>query len=166
LTAVEWRKGEIMATQWTAGTTSGQVLTAATLNTIGAAWETYTPALTASTTNPTLGTGSSVSGRYGQVNKIVCGQGQISFGTSGVAAGNGFYFVSLPITAQSSGKVIGQFQFYDSSSGAVYLGTVISDTTTRGIMYYGAPSTVVTNAAPFVWAANDFIRYTFQYEAA
>lgn len=32
-----------MATQWTAGTTSGQVLTAATLNTIGAAWETWTP---------------------------------------------------------------------------------------------------------------------------
>ena len=31
-----------MATQWTAGTTSGQVLTAATLNTIGAVWETWT----------------------------------------------------------------------------------------------------------------------------
>ena len=155
-----------MATQWTAGTTSGQVLTAATLNTIGAAWETYTPTLTASTTNPTLGTGSSASGKYGRVNKIVCGQGQINFGSSGVSAGSGFYFVSLPITALASGQVIGQFQFYDSSSGNVYLGTVISDTTTRGIMYYGAPSTVVTNSTPFTWAANDFIRYTFQYEAA
>ena len=35
-----------MATQWTAGTVSGQVLTAATLNTIGAAWVDYTPTLT------------------------------------------------------------------------------------------------------------------------
>ena len=35
-----------MATQWTAGTTAGQILTAATLNTIGAAWETWTPAPT------------------------------------------------------------------------------------------------------------------------
>ena len=155
-----------MATQWTAGTTSGQVLTAATLNTIGAAWETYTPALTASTTNPTLGTGSSVTGRYGQVNKIVCGQGQINFGTSGVGAGSGLYFVSLPITAQSSGKVIGQFQIYDSSALAVYIGTLISDTTTRSLMYYNNPSSVITNAAPFTWAASDFIRYTFQYEAA
>jgi hypothetical protein len=155
-----------MATQWTAGTTSGQVLTAATLNTIGAAWETYTPTLTASTTNPTLGTGSSVSGRYGQVNKIVCGQGQINFGSAGVVAGSGFYFVSLPITAQSSGKVIGQFQFYDASASAVYIGTLISDTTTRSLMYYNNPASVTTNAAPFVWAANDFIRYTFQYEAA
>ena len=155
-----------MATQWTAGTVAGEVLTSTKLNTIGAAWETYTPALTASTTNPTLGTGSSVSGRYGQVNKIVCGQGQINFGTSGVGAGSGFYFVSLPITAQSSGKVIGQFQFYDSSAGAVYVGTLISDTTTRSLMYYNNPSSVATNSAPFTWAAGDFIRYTFQYEAA
>ena len=155
-----------MATQWTAGTTSGQVLTAATLNTIGAAWETYTPALTASTTNPTLGTGSSATGRYGQVNKIVCGQGQINFGTAGVSAGSGFYYVSLPITAQSSGKVIGQFQFYDSSAFAVYVGTLISDTTTRSLMYYNNPASVASNTTPFTWAASDFIRYTFQYEAA
>jgi len=155
-----------MATQWTAGTTSGQVLTAATLNTIGAAWETYTPTLTASTTNPTLGTGSSAAGKYGRVNKLVYGQGQINFGSAGVSAGSGFYFVSLPITALTSGQVIGQFQIYDSSAAAVYLGTVISDTTSRGIMYYGAPATVVTNSTPMVWAASDFIRYTFQYEGA
>jgi len=42
-----------MATQYTAGLTAGQVLTAATMNQIGAAWETWTPALTASNTNPT-----------------------------------------------------------------------------------------------------------------
>lgn len=155
-----------MATQWTAGTVAGEVLTSTKLNTIGAAWETYTPALTASTTNPTLGTGSSVSGRYGQVNKIVCGQGQINFGSAGVSAGSGYYYVSLPIAAQSTGKVIGQFQFYDSSAFAVYIGTLISDTTTRSFMYYNNPSSVTTNAAPFTWAAGDFIRYTFQYEAA
>jgi hypothetical protein len=39
-----------MATQWTAGTTSGQVLTAATLNTIGAVAVDYTPTLTQSAT--------------------------------------------------------------------------------------------------------------------
>jgi hypothetical protein len=155
-----------MATQWTAGTTSGQILTAATLNTIGAAWETWTPALTASTTNPTLGTGSSATGRYGRVNKVVCGQGQIQFGTSGTSAGSGFYYISLPITAQSSGKVIGQFQLYDSSAFAVYVGTLISDSTTRSLMYYSNPSSVVQNATPFTWAANDFIRYTFEYESA
>lgn len=156
-----------MATQWTAqGISSGAVLPAATLSSIGAAWETYTPALTASTTNPTLGTGSSATGRYGQVNKIVCGQGQITFGTAGISAGSGFYYVSLPITAQASGKVIGQFQFLDSSASATYIGTLISDTTTRALMYYNNPSSVATNIAPFTWAASDFIRYTFQYEAA
>ena len=155
-----------MATQWTAGTTSGQVLTAATLNTIGAAWVDFTPTLTASTTNPTLGTGSSATGRYGQVNKIVCGQGQINFGTAGVSGGSGFYFVSLPITAQSTGKVIGQIQFFDASTVGVYIGTLISDTTTRALMYVGNPASPTSNTAPFTWAASDFIRYTFQYEAA
>ena len=47
-----------MATQWTAGTTAGQVLTAATLNTIGAATQSYTPAWTGSTTNPVLNNGT------------------------------------------------------------------------------------------------------------
>jgi hypothetical protein len=155
-----------MATQWTAGTTAGQILTSATLNTIGAPWESWTPNLTASTTNPTLGTGSSRTGRYGQIDSLVYGQGQIQFGTSGASAGSGFYYISLPLTAQSSGKVIGQFQIYDSSAFGVYIGTLISDTTTRALMYYSNPSSVVTNAGPFTWAVNDFIRYTFEYESA
>ena len=155
-----------MADQWLAGTTAGQILTSETLNTIGAPWESFTPNLTASTTNPTLGTGSSRTGRYGQIDTLAYGQGQINFGSSGVIAGSGFYFVSLPLTAQSSGKVIGQFQFFDSSALAVYIGTLISDTTTRSLMYYNNPSSVASNAAPFTWAASDFIRYTFQYEAA
>jgi hypothetical protein len=155
-----------MATQWTAGTTSGQVLTAATLNTIGAAWESWTPALTASVTNPTLGTGSSASGKYGRVNKLVYSQGQINFGTAGVGAGSGFYLVSLPITALTSGQVIGQFQIYDSSAVQIYLGTIISNTTANALMYYNNPAGIVSNSAPFTWAANDFIRYTIQYEAA
>ena len=101
-----------MATQYTAGLSAGQVLTAATMNSIGAAYETWTPTLTASTTNPTLGTGSSQTGRYGRVNKSVYGQGQISFGTAGVAAGNGFYYISIPVTAQSSGVLCGTWQAY------------------------------------------------------
>lgn len=155
-----------MATQYTAGLSSGQVLTAATMNSIGAAWETWTPALTASTTNPTLGTGSSQTGRYGRVNKLVYGQGQISFGTSGAAAGSGFYYTSLPVTAQSSGLLVGTFQIYDSSATASYFGFLVSDTTSRCLLYYNNPASVVTNAAPFTWAASDFVRVQFYYEAA
>lgn len=155
-----------MAAQYFGNTTAGQVLSAATMNSIGAAFESWTPALTASTTNPTLGTGSSQTGRYGRVQKFVYGQGQISFGTAGVAAGSGFYYVSLPVTSQAGGTLIGTFQLYDSSATATYFGFLVGDTTARCLLYYNNPASVVTNAAPFTWAASDFIRVQFYYEAA
>ncbi len=156
-----------MATQWTAGTTSGQVLTAATLNTIGAAFETWTPALTASTTNPTLGTGSTATGRYGRINKFIYGVGSVQFGTAGVNPGSGVYYFSIPVTAQASGVVCGTWQAFDSSASAVYVGHLVMDTTSRMVMYYSNPSSVITNAAPWpAAAASDFIRVNFNYEAA
>ena len=154
-----------MATQWTAGTTAGQVLTAATLNTIGAAWNTWTPALTAQTVNPTLGTGSSQTGRWGQVNKIVTGQGRIKFGTAGTAAGTGFYLVSLPTAAQAATSgPCGTVYITDGGANA-RVGVLIMATTTTCTIRYDAGA-LVTNAAPWAWGANGEINYSFTYEAA
>ena len=158
-----------MATQYTAGLSAGQILTAATMNSIGAAYETWTPALTASTTNPTLGTGSSATGRYGRVNKFVYGQAQITFGTSGTNNGSGFYFVSIPITAQASGSICGTYQAYDSSATIIDQGLLVLDTTSRvGLYRNGTTGAAFLIAAtvPWTWAANDFIRINFNYEAA
>jgi hypothetical protein len=156
-----------MATQWTAGTTSGQVLTAATMNTIGAAWETWTPALTASTTNPTLGTGSTAAGRYGRVNKTVFGNCRIFFGTSGTNAGSGFYFVSLPVTAQGSGVMGGYGYIYDASTGLVRHTAIALDSTTRVALYLeNATNYAVGAGNPWAWAASDQIQFYFEYEAA
>jgi len=155
-----------MATQYNGGQTAGAILTAATMNSIGAAWELWTPALTASTTNPTLGTGSGAGGLYGRVQKLVYGTGSMQFGTTGVNPGNGFYYISLPVTAKNSGQLVGTFQIFDASAGASYFGFLLSDTTSRCLLYYNNPASVVTNAAPWIWAASDFFRITFQYEAA
>lgn len=57
---------------------------------------TYTPALTALTTNPTLGAGSSQLGSYSLSGKIMTGAFFVAFGTSGSAIGSGAYMVSLP----------------------------------------------------------------------
>lgn len=155
-----------MATQYTAGLTSGQVLTAATMNSIGAVWETYTPALTASTTNPTLGTGSTASGRYGRINKTVFGQLTIQFGTAGTNAGSGFYFVSLPIAAQSGNVVIGQGYAFDNSASLVRHLTVLTDNTTRvGMWIDNATNFALSSGNPWAWAASDVIRFSFEYEA-
>lgn len=145
---------------------SGAVLTAANLNAIGAAWEAWTPTLTASTTNPTLGTGSSRVGRYGQVNKIVTGYGKITFGTAGTAAGSGFYSVTVPLTAQASAPSvpIGPVFLFDGGIN-VRVGVLVLTSTTTATMRYDAGG-LVSNAAPWAWGANSQIQYSFTYEAA
>jgi hypothetical protein len=156
-----------MATQYTAGLSSGQVLTAATMNQIGAAWETWTPALTASTTNPTLGTGSTASGRYGRIQKTVFGQLLIQFGTSGTAAGTGFYFVSLPVTAQALGPTVGSGYILDNSTSLLRHVVAVLDTTGRMALWLENTTSFAVGAGnPWAWAASDSIRIDFQYEAA
>lgn len=156
-----------MATQYTAGLSAGQVLTAATMNQIGAAWETWTPALTASTTNPTLGTGSVQAGRYGRIQKTVYGQAVIAFGTAGAAAGTGFYFVSLPITAQNAVATIGSGWILDSSTSLVRHVILYSDTVNRAAMWIDNSANFAVSATnPWAWAASDQIRVDFCYEAA
>ena len=158
--------GDLMATQYTAGLSAGQILTAATMNQIGAAWETWTPALTASVTNPTLGTGSTITGRYGRVQKTVFGNARIIFGTSGVAAGSGFYYVSTPITAQAAGPAAGSGWLFDASTFLLRQVEVGLDTTGRfGLYIDNTTSYGVAAGVPWTWAASDQIIISFQYEA-
>lgn len=156
-----------MATQYTAGLTAGQILTAATMNQIGAVWETWTPALTASVTNPTLGTGSTAAGRYGRINKTVFGQLTIQFGTAGTNAGSGFYFVSLPIAAQAGNVVVGQGYAFDNSASLVRHVVVLTDNANRvGLWIDNATNFALASGNPWAWAASDVIRFSFEYEAA
>lgn len=61
------------------------------------AYTSYTPTLTAITTPPTLGTGSSAVGYYKRLGRWVRGKAVITFGTSGVVAGSGYYGLLLPV---------------------------------------------------------------------
>jgi hypothetical protein len=162
-----------MATQWTAGTTSGQVLTAATLNTIGAVAETYTPALTAVTTNPTLGTGSFQEGRYQLLQKRAFVEGAVYFGSSGAAAGTGAYRISVPsaVSIKSNNAPIGYGLFYDSSTGFTFYpmqAFYISATTFQLIVASPAytAGSVLSSTVPVVPANSDQIRFTLCYEVA
>lgn len=83
---------------------AGGILTAAALY---EAPTTYVPALTAATTNPTLGTGSTQAGFYYRLGDWIIGEARIRFGSSGAAAGTGLYAISLPITANATFHDIG-----------------------------------------------------------
>ena len=82
---------------------AGEKVTAANLNAQLAdfangfgAFTSYTPTLTASGSNPTLGTGNVRSGRYTQVQKQGWLTIQIWVATSGYTAGTGTYEIDLP----------------------------------------------------------------------
>jgi hypothetical protein len=134
------------------------------------AWTSYIPSLTASTTNPTLGTGSTATGRYKQVGKVVTGWAKLTFGTSGVNAGVGIYRISLPITAQSADdQVCGAGILQDSNANTAYtLVPYISNTGYVQLFQHqtSGATQVVFQDNPINIAASDRLMVHFVYEVA
>lgn len=153
-----------MAQQWAAGTTAGQVLTAATLNTIGAAWESYTPAWTATTTNPAIGNGS-ISGSWARINKTAFVNIFVVMGST-TTYGTGNYRFSVPtgVTINGNQTHTGTALLYDASAGypgAFGMCTRVSATTVN-VSPQGAND--MNNSAPFIWANADQMRIMLIYQ--
>lgn len=131
-------------------------------------WTSYTPSLTASTTNPNLGSTGSTSGAYMQIGKMVYGRAKFTFGGTGISAGSGVYYLSLPISSAVAGWTIGVAFAQDDSTGARQVLTCWLNNSSRiEFMYDGASGYPgATATAPWVWAANDFLACEFTYEAA
>jgi len=149
-----------MATQWTAGTSSGQVLTASTLNTIGAAWVDYTPTLTQGVTV----TKTITNARYCQFQKTVIVQAKL-VATSAGTAGQGV-IVGLPIAARTNNATLsGIFSFYDASTNIFYPCAAQLDTTTTISAFFN--SGFAFGTAPAITVANtDQIQISITYEVA
>lgn len=153
--------------------TAGQVLTAAQMNGIGE-WTSYTPVLTAVTTNPNLGSTGGGVGSYARVQNYIVYRFAITFGGTGISAGSGVYKVSLPVTAVQFGayysNVSGVASYFDNSTGSIYNCHAWLENTTRlSLLYFptfnGAVSNV-TEAAPFVPATGDSYSGLVIYQAA
>ena len=149
-----------MATQWTAGTVSGQVLTAATLNTIGAAWVDYTPTLTQLATI----TKTVVNARYCQIQKTVFVQVYL-IATSAGTAGN-ILKIGLPITARgANSSTTGIAQFYDASTNVLYVNSAYLDSTTACAFLYQTGNPWGVSPA-ITAAAGDQFQMNLTYEVA
>jgi hypothetical protein len=132
-----------MATQYTAGLVTGQVLTAATMNSIGATWEDWTPTVTPAA--GTLTTANLVQARYAQVNKIILFRFIYFITNKGTGAGTlGF---TLPVTAKSLGaggdSGIGTGREYQTTGHQLLVGQ--SDTTSCFIAKYDGGAVVLSN---------------------
>ena len=157
-----------MATQYTAGLTSGQVLTAATMNSIGAAWVDYTPTWTSAGTAPALGNGT-LTGRYCQINKLVVVQIALTLGSTSTI-GTGQYYLSLPLTDttnQGAFFPLGFGYMLDSSAANAY--TIIGhrgNTADKvGFKYTAGGYGDISATSPFTFASGDniFINCTYEY---
>ena len=159
-----------MATQYTAGLTTGDVLTAATMNSIGAAWESYTPTFV----NITAGNGVLVA-RYSRINKNINVVFKLTLGSTTVIGGAGGISMSLPVTATTtayalSASLIGTASSYDFSAGTNYQTWVRIDSATTVAFGYivggGNRYQEIFGTGPMTWAVNDVLSGTFSYEAA
>jgi hypothetical protein len=150
-----------MATQWTAGTTSGQVLTAATLNTIGAAWVDYTPTLTQGVTV----TKTVVQARYCQFQKTIIGQMLLN-PTAGGTVGSQL-LMGLPFAARTGQPMVGYGYIYDASTNTIYNCNFVPNTSGSSTIggFYQTGNT--WGASPNLAIANgDQIAIQFSYEVA
>jgi hypothetical protein len=157
-----------MATQWTAGLTSGSTLPAATLNTIGAAWESWTPTFV----NITVGNGVLVA-RYSRINKNVTVQLRFTLGSTSVIGGGGGITMSLPVTMataqySNSASLIGIASMVDVSPFTNYPAWVLVSSSTAVAFGYMTSFRYqeMFGTGPFTWTTNDVFTCSFTYEAA
>lgn len=151
-----------MATQWTAGTVSGQILTAATMNTIGAAWETYTP-----TSSQGVAFGKTVNyAKYCQIQKTVFVQVQITATGAGLGGTISIGLPALVPVSQANVRIEGSILMYDASAGLIYQGVAaVSGSVVVG-WGQGSNNNMGANSPAFTIAAGDVISYSISYETA
>lgn len=139
---------------------------------------TYTPTLTATTTDPNLGDTGTATGAWHRNGHLITGWAIFEFGGTGVDAGSGTYLISLPFDADGSiletssgnatgfGSPIGVATSRDSST--------TSNSSTGIVVLEGAGACWVQetdsagrfgSANPFIWADGDRLLVNFAYLA-
>jgi hypothetical protein len=144
--------------------TTGEVLTAADMNSIG-----ETVAYTPIWTSLTVGNGSNTS-TYTRINNFVHYEGKLTFGSTTSITASAPQF-SLPITANLSFIASGNIVYSDAAV-ATYLGFPLQIATTTVYLFiqnfataYGTE--VAVNATiPFTWATGDSITWSLNYQVA
>lgn len=132
-------------------------------------WFDYTPVLTATSSNPTLGASSATEGRYCVIGTLVYVIARVQFGSSGAAAGSGTYEVSLPVPVNvsqySASHTIGVVLLVDSGTTRT-VGTARMQTgdAVNVLMQATGTNVSVSDAVPWTWANNDLIELSLTYE--
>jgi len=149
---------------------SGDVLTAADLNSIGATETSWTPNFL---TGVTVGNGT-VDGWYQRVNNLVVAQGVFVLGSTSAITSD--IRVDVPVAGETYDLSVGTtVQFWDASTGTVYLGIGRAYGSTQVRLRYAQQSVAaaqalfansVSSTVPFTFTTSDRIHWTMTYRAA
>lgn len=142
-----------MATQYTAGLTTGQVLTAATMNSIGAVYETWTPNVRPETGAWT--TGVLEYARYGRIQNLV--YGYLYYRITAFGTGNNNVLFDLPVTMRNVTLPVSIGGGRESQASGDWINVFANGTTQGVIRRYN--NTSVANG-------NNWLPIFFMYEAA
>lgn len=140
------------------------------------AWQSYTPAWTAATTNPVLGDGTSA-GRYVKLGRIVHFSAKITMGSTTTYGTGTSYSVSLPggLPASASGATVCRAYFYDDDGATeadkhyLGVGTILgSGTTVDRLLFLGVADAGLpwSPANPVTPAEDDYVLVAGTYETS
>lgn len=148
----------------------GETLSAAKLQQL-AATSTFTPTLTGSVSNPTLGSGSQVLGWHHVNGRKVDVWFFIKFGTSGVSAGSGIYYVTGPpgyqLLAGFPDTNVGMARGIDNNGTTERALSILtsgnSGTSARVLFNNVVTFGFVADSVPWTWEASDILdgHYSF-----
>jgi hypothetical protein len=157
----------------------GEVVTAAELNqeirdqfnSMFAAWTSYTPVWTATTTNPVLNNGTLI-GRYMKIGRTVICHINLTTGST-TTYGSGNYNFTLPFTAANAGAaIVGSAHLLGTNRWGGQI-VISANAATCSAFFPTYPSSVadtrllfLTQVLPESHAAGDQLRLTFVYESA
>lgn len=135
------------------------------------AWADYTPTWTGASSNPSLGSGGVIKGRYRRFGYNVEGRIELVQGSGG-SAGSGIYYFSLPPSCTPATPITGVS--YAVGAGWIYSGSTI--TTANLAIENGSPPVkfrvIHAGSTGNVWNASslpltgsdNLVTFTFSYE--
>lgn len=141
---------------------------------------TWTPQLTAITTDPVLGTGGVIKGYYYKIFDQVWAWGEFRFGATGASFGSGIWTVTVPFpidTLAGNGAnpltigewpVIGEGVCWDNSATNGQPLLVMARSSTQvsfGTRFNALTGREVLSTSPMTWAASDGITWNMRYKA-
>jgi hypothetical protein len=135
-----------------------------------AQWLEFIPTLTASTTNPTMGTGSALEGRYWQWEDLIIYRFFVQFGSSGASGGSGTYRLSVPepiglFAPSNSAFSLGSVVLFDWSVAGHKELAAVGRLSATALQFYVDDATVSHNA-PFLWTNDDRLGGTVVYQTS